>query len=319
MTTTTSGVAPVAIATELAGAVTETLVRPAPQRRHHLPLLVLGLDALVAVIVAGAAAIHPSPGGTVRGAILLGWPVALAMAGAYTRLAAEPRRFPARALLAGAFAMATVVWSVPALFSGVADGQPPRALAEAALLLAATVCVASATARGLVALAVPTRAVPTLLVGTSSQVQELLQEAARPGGRREFEPVAVCLPDPASDDADPAIETWPVPVTRGGYESLIDVVHAHQAEAVVVAPGPGITHAELRRWAAWLQHDDVRLLVSPGLRDVAKSRIGVAALGGSRLLGVSPHRSQAPPGCSRTRWTGSSVCCSWSSLRRFSA
>ena len=94
--------------------------------------------------------------------------------------------------------MATVVWSVPALFSGVADGQPPRALAEAALLLAATVCVASATARGLVALAVPTRAVPTLLVGTSSQVRELLQEAARPGGRREFEPVAVCLPDPAS-------------------------------------------------------------------------------------------------------------------------
>ncbi len=294
MTTTTSGVAPVAIATELAGAVTETLVRPAPQRRHHLPLLVLGLDALVAVIVAGAAAIHPSPGGTVRGAILLGWPVALAMAGAYTRLAAEPRRFPARALLAGAFAMATVVWSVPALFSGVADGQPPRALAEAALLLAATVCVASATARGLVALAVPTRAVPTLLVGTSSQVQELLQEAARPGGRREFEPVAVCLPDPASDDADPAIETWPVPVTRGGYESLIDVVHAHQAEAVVVAPGPGITHAELRRWAAWLQHDDVRLLVSPGLRDVAKSRIGVAALGGSRLLGVSPAPLAGP-------------------------
>jgi exopolysaccharide biosynthesis polyprenyl glycosylphosphotransferase len=293
MTTTTTGLSPVASATELAGALVETLAPPASRRRPRLARWVVGLDVLVAVTVAGAAAIHPSPGGTVRGAIVLGWPVAIAVAGGYTRLAADPRRFPARALLAAAFAMATAVWSVPALFPA-ATGQSPRDLAEVALLLAGTVCLASATARGLIALAVPTRAVPTLLMGTSSQVHELLQEAARPGGRREFEPVAVCLPDPATDDADPAIETWPVPVTRGDYESLIDVVRAHRAEAVVVAPGPGITHVELRRWAAWLQHEDVRLLVSPGLRDVAKSRIGTATLGGSRLLGVSPAPLAGP-------------------------
>ena len=135
---------------------------------------------------------------------------------------------------------------------------------------------------------------PTVLVGPSSQVRELLQEAARPGGRRAFEPVAACLPDPASDDFDPAPEAWPVPVTCGDYDGLLDVVRTHHAEAVIVAPGPGITHADLRRWVASLQHEDARLLVSPGLRDVAPHRIGTATLGGSRLLGVCPAPLTGP-------------------------
>jgi exopolysaccharide biosynthesis polyprenyl glycosylphosphotransferase len=288
MTTTTSGLTPVATTTELAGAVVEALVRPASQRRPHLALLVLGLDALVAVTVAGAAAIHPSPGGTARGAILIAWPVAIAVAGGYSGLAADPRRFPARALLAAALATATAVWSLPALIPGAGTDEAPRTLASAALLLAAVVYLGSATARGLIALAAPAHSVPTVLVGPSSQVRELLREAARPGGRHAFEPVAVCLPDPASDGLDPAPEAWPVPVTCGAYDGLLDVVRTHHAEAVVVAPGPGITHADLRRWGAWLQDRGVELLVSSGLRDVSRGRLAFTTLGGADLVHVRP-------------------------------
>ena len=293
MTTTTSGLAPVATTTELSGAVVETLVRPASQRRQ-LALLVVGLDALVAVIVAGGAAIHPSPGGTVRGTILLGWPVAVALAGGYSRLTAEPRRFHGRALLAAALAAATAVWSLPTLIPGAGTDESPRTLAAAALLLAGLVFLGSATARGVLALAAPAQAVPTVLVGHWSQVRELLEEAARPGSRRAFDPVAVCLPDPASDDVDPAPEDWPVPVTVGGYDDLLEIVRTQHADAVVVSPGPGITHADLRRWGALLQHENVQLLVSPGLRDVASNRIGTATLGGTRLVGIHPAPLTGP-------------------------
>jgi len=292
--TTTSGLAPVTTAAQASGALLETLVRPALRRRLRLAPWVVGLDALVAVTIAVAAAIHPSPGGTVRGAIVAGWPLAIAVAGGYSRLATDPRRFPARALLAAALGTATAVWSLPALLPGTATDQTPRDLTEWALLLAATAYVGSAAVRGLVTLAAPARAVPTVLVGASSQVRELLQEATRTGSRCAFEPVAVCLPDPAWDDLEPASEAWPVPISSGGYDGLLDAVRLHQAEAVVVVPGTGITHAELRRWGAWLQHEDVRLLVAAGLRDVASSRLGTATLGGTRLIGVSPAPLAGP-------------------------
>src|SRR4051794_2104 len=126
--TTTSGVAPVATTAHASGNLLDALVRPASRRRTPLAPWVVGLDALVAVTVAFAAAIHPSPGGTVRGAIVAGWPVAIAVAGGYSRLATDPRRLRGRALLAAALGTATAVWSLPALVPGAASGQSPRAL-----------------------------------------------------------------------------------------------------------------------------------------------------------------------------------------------
>jgi exopolysaccharide biosynthesis polyprenyl glycosylphosphotransferase len=294
MTTTTSGPVAVAIATDLASTVVETLTRPVSNRRPRLDLWVVALDVVVAVTVAGAAAIHPSPGGTVRGAIVLGWPVAIAVAGGYTRLAAEPRRLPARALLAAALGVATAVWSLPTMIPGAGTDESPRTLAAAALLLGAVVCVGSAITRGTVALTAPSHSAPTVLVGTSSQVRELLREADRTGGRRALDPVAACLSEPGPDDLGPAPEAWPVPVTYGGYDGLLDVVRNHHAEAVVVAPEPGITHTDLRRWVVWLQQEDAQLLVSSGLRDVAPHRIGATTLGGSQLLGVRPAPLTGP-------------------------
>ena len=291
MTSTTSGLTPVATTTELSDPVVETVVRPASQRRLHLALWVVGLDVLVAVIVAGAAAIHPSPGGTVRGAIVLGWPLAIAVAGGYSGLAADPRRFPARALLAAALGTATAVWSLPTLIPGAGTDESPRTLAAVGLLLGAVLCLGSATARGLIALVAPSQSVPTVLVGNSVQVRELLQEATRPGGRRACEPVAVCLSDPP-DDPEPGqpAETWPVPVLNGIEDHLLMAVRTHGARAVVVVPGPDVGHAELRRWGAWLQDRGVDLLVSSGVRDVARGRLAFTTLGGAGLVHVRPAR-----------------------------
>ena len=225
-----------------------------------------------------------------RGAIVLGWPLAIAVVGGYTRLAAEPRRFPARALLAAALGMATAVWSLPTLIPGAGTDESPRTLAAAALLLAAVVCLGSATARGLIALVAPSQSVPTVLVGPRSQVRELLQEAARPGGRRAFEPVAVCLPDPASDDFDPAPpRPGPCRSRAAAYDGLLRRrAHpprrgcgrrpraGHQPRRAAplgrVAPGP----RRRRSWSA------------PGLRDVARGRLAFTTLGGAGLVDVRP-------------------------------
>ena len=288
--TTTSGLAPVAAAKEAAVGLLDTLAGPASQRRPRLGLMVVGLDTMVgfavafAVVVAAPAA---GSGAQASAALVAGWPLAVAVTGGYGRLATDALRLPARALLAAALVTATAAWSTPALVSA-ATGPSPRALAERALLAAAALLGLSAVVRGLVALAVPARPLATVLVGSSSQVRELLREAARHRGGRAFEPVAACLPDPDRDDLEPASESWTVPVWRYTQDSLVDVVRRHEAGAVVVAPGPEITHAELRRWAAWLQHEDVQLLVSTGLRDVAAGRIDLSALGGSRLVAVSP-------------------------------
>jgi exopolysaccharide biosynthesis polyprenyl glycosylphosphotransferase len=88
-------------------------------------------------------------------------------------------------------------------------------------------------------------------------------------------------PDPL-DLAASDVTVWP------DTADLMEVVRAHGADAVVVAPGSGIGHAEVRRWGAWLQDCGIELLVSAGLRDVAPGRLGLSSLGGVGLLRVRP-------------------------------
>ncbi len=113
--------------------------------------------------------------------------------------------------------------------------------------------------------------------------------AGRPGsGRTDVLPVAVCVhgqePLDLADlaDASEHLTVWL------GTDDLLEVVRAHSADAVIVATGSDISHAELRRWGCWLQDEGTELLVSSGLRDVAPSRIGLSALGGLQLLRVRP-------------------------------
>jgi exopolysaccharide biosynthesis polyprenyl glycosylphosphotransferase len=95
------------------------------------------------------------------------------------------------------------------------------------------------------------------------------------------------VPDP-DELAAADVTVWP------DSADLVQVVRAHGADAVVVAPGSGIGHAELRRWGAWLQDCGTELLVSSGLRDVSPGRLDLASLGGVGLLRVRPAAISGP-------------------------
>jgi exopolysaccharide biosynthesis polyprenyl glycosylphosphotransferase len=285
-------------AVETADAAAEALraawARPRPPRRG-LGTVVLTLDALAAAVGAGVVGlVQPDLRLSAVAALAAAWPAAIAVAGGYSRLGTEPRALRPRALLAASAGIATLAWLMVALVPLVSDGRTPSTLAASTLLLAGTLGAGSLGARVLLAAIAVPAPVPTVLVGSAPEVRELIREAgAAPGRRPAFAPVAVCLPEPW-DDLDPTAEAWPVPVWHDAQAQLVDVVRSHGARAVVVVPGNGIGHAELRRWGAWLEADDVDLLVSPGLRDVATSRLGTTTMGGSRLLRVAPVPRRGP-------------------------
>ena len=81
-----------------------------------------------------------------------------------------------------------------------------------------------------------------------------------------------------------------MPVLMGIEDQLVVAVRTHGARAVVAVPGPQVGHTELRRWGAWLQDLGVDLLVSSGLRDVARGRLAFTTLGGADLVHVRPAR-----------------------------
>jgi exopolysaccharide biosynthesis polyprenyl glycosylphosphotransferase len=297
MTTTTSGVAHTDISAITAAAIVaplEPLALPTTRRRQRVASWVFGLDVVVGTTLAAVAAMAATPGAAARAGLVAGWPVAVALAGGYARLGDDPRRFPGRALASAALGTATAMWTVAALTTRVPTASSVHLLALTSLVLTAAALLGSIACRLLVAVLAPRRALSTVLIGAPAQVRELLREGDRAGGR-SFEAVAVCLPATAAGDltvfegeVSGDASAWPVPVWAGLDAGILDAVRVHRAEAVVVAPGPDIGQAEVRRWAAWLQHENVRLLVSPGLRDVAPGRLATTTWGGSRLLDVAP-------------------------------
>ena len=303
--TTTSGVAPSATATAATAVATlDALILPTTRRRQWVASWVVGVDVLVGTSLAVVAAASGTPGTLTRVGIAVAWPLAVALAGGYTRLGDDPRRFAGRALATAALATATGMWSVSALAPRETTVASSHLLAVTSLALAAAALLGSSAGRLLVRVIAPPRALSTVLVGAPWQVGELLRESGRARGRG-FEAVAVCLPTTVGDDLDGLtgeagvgagveVSTWPVPVWSGLDETILDAVRVHRADAVIVAPGPGIGQAELRRWSAWLQHEGVRLLVSPGLRDVAQHRLGTTTWGGMRLLDISPAPLRGP-------------------------
>ncbi|HEX5088995.1 MAG TPA: exopolysaccharide biosynthesis polyprenyl glycosylphosphotransferase [Nocardioides sp.] len=224
--------------------------------------------------------------------VLSAWPVAVALTDGYSRMSEDPYALRVRPLLAAGAGIATAAWATLTVAPHVADGQTPRTLAAMTLLFAGGSVLASIGVRLLLPLVSPPRPVSVVLVGPEPDVRELLAEAERPA-RRTFAPVAVCLHGTDRDEQG-AGEPWPVDVRHGVEDNLLDVIGSHDADAVVVVPGDGIGHRELRRWAAWLQDRKVQLLVSPKLRDVADARLGATRLGGAQLLQVRPARLGGP-------------------------
>ncbi len=287
--TLTTGLAPVAAATDATAEALRDVLLPIRAARRPLWLLAVALDVVAAAIsVVVVAGLTPDVGLPIAFvALLAAWPVLVAVAGGYARMSEDPYAIRVRPLLAAGPGLAAVAWAVVAVTPTATGDLTPRTMAVTTLLYAGAVSLSSLGARGLVPLVVPRRPLTAVLVGPDAEVRALLREADRPGCRQEFAPVAICLPEPVDD---PSPEPWRLPVRHGVDDNLLDLVQSHGAEAVVAAPGAGIGHRELRRWAAWLQDHDVQLLVSSGLRDVSTARVGTATLGCARLVRVRSAR-----------------------------
>ena len=261
-----------------------------------MPWLLIGMDVVaVATVAAVVEAVVPSWSAQRLLAVIAIWPVLAALTGAY---ATGGLRYAVRtrSLLAAAGAAALVAWSLLAISPELLPGSATDGARAILLLVTLTPAVSLCLRAGGRRLSTPASRV--VLVGDAPAVLPLLHEAAREvgsGRRPAMLPVAVCVSGPASleavtdlVDASPDLTIWQ------SCDDFLDVVRAHRADAVVVAPGADITHAELRRWGAWLQDEGVELLVSSGLRDVAPSRVELSTLGGARLLRVRPAAISGP-------------------------
>jgi exopolysaccharide biosynthesis polyprenyl glycosylphosphotransferase len=289
MTTTTTGLQPVATAlVETVDAAAHS--RLIPSRLTSLPWILGCADILAAVVTAvvvGAVLPAWSPDELLP--LVVSWPLSVALCGGYTTIGGSPNAVRPKTLLRAAAVSALLAWTAIAVSPGLAPVDTPQA-ARAVMFVVALAPVLSIALRRTGQLVARPATRRVVLVGESAGLHYLLREARRAtdSGRTDLVPVAVCLHgDEPLEPAVVAEAAGSLPVwTR--TDELLEVVRVHHAAAVVVAPGPGVSHAELRRWASWLQDEGVELLVSSGLRDVSPSRVGLSAMGGAQLLQVRP-------------------------------
>ena len=265
--------------------------------RVRTPWVLLAADVVAGLGTAAAFwyLLRPDRWPMAMGTFVVAWPVCVAVTGGYARALGVRHPVNGRALVTAGAALAVSGLALLALAPGLVTADAPHA-ARALLLAAALTPVLSAGLRwtaGLLAGPAPTRVV---LAGHADGVRTLFAESRHPGNRQAAAvvPAGICLdgaetPDVLElldDAADLPVELDP--------DRLIEMVRGLQVDAVVVAPGSGIDHTDLRRWGALLQDEGVDLLVSPGLRDVATGRLSIGSLGGARLLAVRPARLSGP-------------------------
>ncbi|HRI98796.1 MAG TPA: sugar transferase, partial [Nocardioides sp.] len=222
-------------------------------------------------------------------ALVVVWPLAVAISGGYTTIGGSPNAVRPKALLRAGALAGLVAWTAIAISPNLGPDTTAEA-ARSVLLVVVVAPIASIVIRRTGQLLAVHQAHRVVLVGDAAGLHPLLQEAKRAARspRSDILPVAVCLagdqplcPDAVIGLADD-LTIWV------GTDNLLEVVREHRADAVVVAPGGSIDHAHLRRWATWLQDNDTELLVSSGMRDVAPSRVAVSAMGGLQVLRVRP-------------------------------
>jgi exopolysaccharide biosynthesis polyprenyl glycosylphosphotransferase len=225
------------------------------------------------------------------------WLAAVAATGGYTPSPGGLRHpLHVRALVAAGALVSVVGWAVLAVSPELMATGTAAGAARYMLLATVTAPALSTVFRlGITRLA-PPRPPRVVLAGHAAGVRTLLDEARRTSGgpRGSVVPVGICLDgDREADLLEHLADVDDVRIELGAGH-LMELVREFDADAVVVAPGAGLDHAELRRWGTWLQDEGVDLLVSPGLRDVATSRLSLSSLGGARLLRVRPAPLSGP-------------------------
>jgi exopolysaccharide biosynthesis polyprenyl glycosylphosphotransferase len=239
--------------------------------------------------------LEPEKWRVAMGGFVLAWPACVAVTGGYARALGVRHPVHARALVAAGGALAISGLALLAIYPGLVTGDTGNA-ARSLLLAAALTPLLSAGSRwvaGLLAAPAPTRVV---LAGHADGVRTLFAEARRSsnGQAAAVVPAGICLDGAQTAEALELLDDATDLPVELEPDRLMELVRALDVDAVVVAPGAGLDHVQLRRWGALLQDEGVDLLVSPGLRDVATGRLSLGSLGGAQLLRVRPARLSGP-------------------------
>jgi exopolysaccharide biosynthesis polyprenyl glycosylphosphotransferase len=289
-TTTTTELRPVA--TVLADAVdvaARSRLVPGAVSRVLAPWLLVCAELVAgagAAVVTGAVV----PGWSQREllSLVVAWPMAMALCGGYTGVGGWANAVRSTSVVRAAAIAPLLAWSAVAVSPSLAPSNTSQT-AQAMLLVVILAPAISVAVRQGAQLVAPPAARRVVLVGEAEGVRYLLRETRRATASRRTDliPVAICMHgeepiDPVDHPETGALATWAT------TDDLLEAVRVTRADAVVVAPGSRIGHAQLRRWACWLQDNGTELLVSSGLRDVSPTRIGPSAVGGAHVLRVRP-------------------------------
>jgi exopolysaccharide biosynthesis polyprenyl glycosylphosphotransferase len=301
MSTISTAMASAAPAPEVASECSSAPLDVRVRRRGRSPYALLGADIAAALATAALvlSSIDPAEWPVASLGIVLAWIAGVAWMGGYAPRPGVGHPVDVRVLIAAGAVLSIGGLAVLALAPGllVRESTNPPAGARHVLLVAVATPFLSTGFRwvaGLLAQPAPNR---VLLVGHARGVRALLAEARRSGGRRgpAMVPAGICLDGTEHADVQQLLtdaDGLPVELEP---DRLMDLVRALDVDAVVVAPGPGLDHSDLRRWGVRLQDAGVDLLVAPGLRDVAARRLSLGcSLGGVRLLGVRPAPLSGP-------------------------
>ena len=138
-----------------------------------------------------------------------------------------------------------------------------------------------------------------LLVGSVSSVASLARElkAAKAAG---FTPVGACVPSVARAEGTHVVRGTDVPIV-GDFDSVIDAMHAHGADTVIIASADDIEPAAVKRISWALEAGRQHLVLAPSIIDVAGPRMHVRPVAGLPLIHVeTPTFSQGQRFTKRT-------------------
>jgi len=125
---------------------------------------------------------------------------------------------------------------------------------------------------------------PTLLVGDVRAVCDMADYIVKDPGQSGLLVVGACVSD-VSDPAVAELGAHGVPVL-GTQDDALEVVERCGVEAVAVASNPQMNGQALRRLGWSLDQQDVDLLISPGIVDVAGPRLTMRPAAGVPMLHV---------------------------------
>ncbi|WP_051204232.1 exopolysaccharide biosynthesis polyprenyl glycosylphosphotransferase [Nocardioides sp. CF8] len=229
--------------------------------------------SLLAVVIAtrGGATVQRE----VLAAVALSWPLFLAVNGWFTRRPlGEPAGSHAGRVLRSGAGLGVACWLASAV---VGEAAAPQALVPVVAALTLAVLVS-----GLVRL--PGSTTRVVLAGHPDDVRAAVAELAH---SPRFVVSAACL----SAAPDEPLAELPV---RVGVSYAADVTVQTGSDALLVLPGPGITHATMRR-LQWHAHGAaVPFYIGTGLLDVAPTRVSVVQGAGLDVMQIRPAASHGP-------------------------